>query len=110
LASPLFAGFLADGQEHRPGNMHADDWRKWIPLVAMFTGARAGEIAQLRVCDVRNERGTWFVHMIEDAKAGLAVKNRKRRVAPVHSKLVGLGFIAFVERRRGEAGGDAPLF
>ncbi|WP_338504449.1 DUF6538 domain-containing protein [Sphingomonas kaistensis] len=25
LGSPLFTGFLADGQEHLPGNMHADD-------------------------------------------------------------------------------------
>jgi integrase len=110
LTSPLFTGFVADDKEYVPGNVHADDWRKWIPLVAMFTGARAGEIAQLRVRDVRNEHGTWFIHLIEDAEAGLAVKNRKRRVAPVHSKLEAIGFIAFVERRREDAGADAPLF
>lgn len=110
LGSPLFTGFLADDKEHLPGNLHADDWRNWIPLVAMFTGARAGEIAQLRVCDVREEHGTWFVHMIEDSKAGLTVKNRKRRVAAVHTRLVALGFVAFVERRREIAGDEAPLF
>ncbi len=111
LGSPLFTGFKADGEEHLPGNVHADDWRRWIPLVTMFTGARAGEVAQLRVRDVHMERGVWFVHMKEDAKAGLQVKNRKSRAVPVHSRLEAIGFIAFVERRREAAGGDdAQLF
>ena len=48
LSSPLFTGFLTDGSEHLPGNVRADDWRYWIPLVALFSGARVGEIAQLR--------------------------------------------------------------
>lgn len=69
LGSPLFSGFLADGQEDKPGNMQADDWRKWVPLACMFTGARLGEIAQLRVGDVRQERGVWFIHIREDGHA-----------------------------------------
>lgn len=111
LVSPLFTGFRADGEEHLQGEVHADDWRRWIPLTAMFTGARAGEIAQLRVCDVCKERGKWFIHMKEDAKAGLHVKNRKSRAVPVHNKLEAMGFIAFAERRREGAGSEeAALF
>ena len=45
-------------------NCRADDWRYWIPLVCLFTGARLGEIAQLRTEDVRRERGIWFMHKV----------------------------------------------
>ena len=112
LKSPLFTGFAADGREHERGNMHADDWRKWLPLVAMFTGARIGEVAQLRIGDVRQEHGTWFIHIRHDEAEGLATKSGRSRPAAVHSRLEEIGFIEFVQRRLEAAESDtrAPLF
>lgn len=112
LSSPLFTGFLSDGQEHVPGNLHADDWRRWIPLGAMFTGARIGEIAQLRIGDVRKERGVWFVRIRHAAKQGLSTKSGESRPAAVHPMLERIGFVAFRERQLQKANGDltAPLF
>lgn len=112
LRSPLFAGFVADGAEHKPGNHHADDWRKWIPLVCMFTGARIGEIAQLRIGDVRQQHGVWFIYIAHDGDAKQSTKSGESRTAAVHSKLEAIGFIKFVERQRERAGGDdgAQLF
>ncbi|HEV7340133.1 MAG TPA: tyrosine-type recombinase/integrase [Sphingopyxis sp.] len=112
LRSPLFAGFLADGAEHEPGNHHADDWRKWIPLVCMFTGARIGEIAQLRIGDVRQQHGVWFIFIAHDGDAKQSTKSGESRTAAVHAKLEAIGFIKFVERHRERAGGDdgAQLF
>lgn len=112
LGSPLFTGFLADGREHVPGNMQADDWRCWIPLVCLFTGARLGEIAQLRTGDVRKERGVWFIHIRHEEKEGLTTKSGKSRFAAVHPILEKIGFLAFHERQLERAGGDleAPLF
>lgn len=112
LASPLFVGFKSDGEEHLPGECQARDWRYWIPLVAMFTGARIGEVAQLRVGDVRKERGVWFVHIRHDAKSGLSTKSAKNRPAAVHAMLERIGFLAFHERQLARAEGDldAPLF
>ncbi len=110
MQSLLFTGFLADGDEHKAGNHHADDWRKWIPLVCMFTGARIGEIAQLRVGDVRQEHGVWFIHIAHEG--ALSTKSGQSRPAAVHSRLEGLGFLDFVDRQRDRAGGNAgtPLF
>lgn len=110
LQSPLFTGFLADGSEHKAGNQHADDWRRWIPLVCMFTGARIGEIAQLRVGDVRQEHGVWFIHIAHEG--ALSTKSGQSRPAAVHTRLQELGFLNFVDRQRDRAGGDtgAPLF
>lgn len=106
LRSPLFTGFLADDAEHKRGNRQADDWRKWIPLVCMFTGARIGEIAQLRIGDVRQQHGVWFVYIAHDRDAGLSTKSGVSRAAAVHSQLEALGFIQFVDRQRQRSGGD----
>ena len=79
----------------------------WLPLLALFTGARLEELGQLRPEDVSEEvypdaegeeRSAWFIHIREDEDAGLRIKNAasERRV-PVHPELERLGFVAFVE-------------
>jgi integrase len=106
LTSPLFTGFQADGKEHLKGNVRADDWRYWIPLVCLFSGARLGEIAQLRTDDVRKERGLWFMHLRHDEATGQTTKSGMSRAAPIHSKLIELGFLDFHERQVKRAGED----
>lgn len=115
LGSPLFTGFLADGREHVPGNMRADDWRYWIPITCMFSGARLGEIAQLRIGDVNKQldtdgAGVWFIHIRHEGE--LTTKSGKSRFAAVHPLLERIGFLAFHQRRLEAAGGnlDAPMF
>lgn len=68
----------------------------WLPLLALFTGARLEELGQLRPDDVRersyaddegNERTAWFVHVSEDSDAGLKLKNaNSERRIPVHGR------------------------
>jgi integrase len=112
LTSPLFTGFLRDGKEHQPGDRLASDWRCWIPLCCMFTGARIGEIAQLRVEDVREEHGVWLLHLRHEPTKGQRTKSGKSRAVPIHSQLRGLGFLEFVEtqRQRASASGNPQLF
>lgn len=112
LGSPLFTGFQANGEEHVPGALRADDWRYWVPLVCLFTGARIGEIAQLRLGDISQERGVWFFHIRHDEEEGLTTKSGETRVAAVHPLLERIGLLAFHRRRVEAAGGglDAPLF
>ncbi len=112
LKSPLFTGFKADGEEHVPGAVKARDWRYWIPLVAMFTGARVGEIAQLRLSDVVKERGVWFIHIRHDTAKGLATKSGKSRPAAVHPLLQQMGFLTYHQEMSEQYSGqqDAALF
>lgn len=109
LHSPLFTGFRGDGNEHVAGNRQADDWRKWVPLVCMFTGARINEIAQLHTGDIDRQHGIDLVHIREDEGRGQMVKSRKSRFAVLHSNLIEAGFLEFVERRRKNVG-EGPLF
>lgn len=110
LASPLFTGFAVDGKEHEAGSKKADDWRFWIPLICLFTGARIGEIAQLHKEDVKQEHGVWFIHIRDDEAKGQRTKSGVSRPAPVHSILQRIGFLEFFERQRAKLGGTGPLF
>ena len=79
----------------------------WLPLLALFTGARLEELGQLRPSDVReeaypdadeHERKAWFIHVTEDEEEGLKLKNAgSERIIPVHPALEQQGFIRFVQ-------------
>jgi len=83
----------------------------WIPLLALFYGARREELCQLRPEDIYEEmyidaadtdRKTWVLR-ITNAGEGQKVKNSGsvRRV-PIHAELIARGFLAFVDGRRGK--------
>ena len=112
LESPLFNGFLQNGSEHVKGELRSDDWRYWIPLACLFTGARIGEIAQLQVGDVIQEQGVWFIHIRNDESTGQVTKSGHSRPAPVHSQLQMLGFVRFVDNqaKRAAKDGNPQLF
>lgn len=81
----------------------------WIPLLLCATGARLGEVAQLHVSDVAmDERGLVSVS-INPYGEGKAVKtDASRRTTPVHSALLRLGFMAYVQSVK--AAGHQRLF
>jgi len=84
----------------------------WLPLLALFTGARRGEIAALRVENVRTDEATRtpLLFIVADRKAGKRVKTKaSERVVPVHPQLVTLGFLKYVEGRASD-GQQAWLF
>ena len=89
------------------------DWRFWIPLLMLFSGARPNEIAQLRAGDIRNsEGGNPYLNLIPDAGGdSMKLKTRSsRRRIPIHHELVKLGFLKFVDGRQEEGGDKARLF
>jgi hypothetical protein len=75
----------------------------WLPLLALFAGARQAEYAGLRVSDIRDDVGTrvplmWFMR---DVKAGRRLKTKSsERVVPVHPQLIEIGFLDYVSARR----------
>lgn len=87
----------------------------WLPLLALYTGARLNELGQLRPCDVveesyiaddDSERTAWVLRIVIDEADGLRLKNRSsQRRIPVHHVLEQLGFLKYVDaaRRRNHA-------
>jgi hypothetical protein len=85
----------------------------WFPLIALFTGARLEEIAQLYVRDLQQvpNEDMWFFNITdigEDQRLKVGAKNR--REVPVHAELVRLGLVAWRMKREAEVGLDGPLF
>jgi integrase len=94
----------------------------WIPLLALYTGARLEEIGQLRVSDVRQisypdahgdmQQG-WFLSIIENTdEEGQATKlknDESERLVPVHPEIERLGFIAYVQALEDRKGRVFPL-
>lgn len=79
---------------------HASDY--WIPLIAIFTGARLGEICQLTVTDIISENKTYCIDINEDGE-GKSIKSKlgSARTIPIHKTLLKLNFIEYVEELKG---------
>lgn len=69
--------------------------KRWVPWLLAYTGARVGEMAQLRNDDVSREGKHWTVTI--SPEAGTVKSNEARRIV-LHPHLIELGFIAFVEK------------
>ncbi len=68
----------------------------WIPLLGLFTGARVGELAQLRIEDV-DMTGEFPALSITDEGEEQSVKSEAGiRKIPIHSELIRLGFFDYV--------------
>lgn len=68
----------------------------WIPLLGLYTGARVGELAQLRVADVETSRERPMVSITDEGE-GQSVKSQAGvRKVPIHSELIRLGFLDYV--------------
>jgi len=77
--------------------------RRWVPWLCAYTGARVGEIMQLRGVDITKQDGVDVVAITPDAGT---VKTGMGRVVPLHEHLIPQGFLAFVASRPH----NGPLF
>jgi integrase len=83
----------------------------WLPLLALFTGARIEELAQLRPEDVyqeayRSQDGVehraWVLRITDEGE-GQGLKNGgSRRRIPIHSELISRGFLKLIESQKGK--------
>ena len=79
-----------------------DAARRWVPWICAYTGARAGEITQLRGQDLVKRDGHWAIQITPEAGT---VKTHEARTVPLHEHLIDQGFVDFVRTKS-----DGPLF
>lgn len=85
----------------------------WLPLLALFTGARLSDLAGLRVSDVAHEElvGAQCIYIVSGLKAGRRIKTKSSaRVVPIHQQLIAAGFLDFVDAQETARGNEAWLF
>lgn len=96
--------FASDAAQHH---------KFWLMHVALFTGARANEICQLNPqVDIVQNDGVWALWINaetpSDPHIDKSVKTEESKKVPIHSKLIELGFLQYVERVK--SGGAMLLF
>lgn len=96
-SQPLFAAYALPQKAKRAGA----DAAYWIPLIGLFTGARLGEICQLNIADIAKHGGVWCIDFNEDDDKRLKTSASVRKV-PLHSELIRLGFLEYVDRLRSD--------
>ncbi len=69
--------------------------KRWVPWLCAYTGARVGELAQLRKEDIRREGKLWIAKITPDAGT---VKTNEARDVVLHDHLTRVGFAAFVKK------------
>lgn len=76
--------------------------QRWAMWLCAYSGARSGEITQLRGADVTEREGFYVMRLTPEAGS---IKTSNARTVPLHEHLIEQGFIEFVR-----AQGDGPLF
>ncbi len=69
----------------------------WVPLLGLFTGARLGELCQLRTVDVQTVSGLPVLVLTDDGEDQSIKSEAGHRTVPIHSELLRLGFLEYVE-------------
>lgn len=98
--APIYTGCRSIRFWKQPGPLvPKDSGYFWVPLIALFSGARLGEIIQLYTRDIREEEGIRFIDINKEGEdKRLKNPNSKRRI-PVHQELIKIGLLELVERR-----------
>ncbi|WP_028582314.1 site-specific integrase [Desulfogranum japonicum] len=70
----------------------------WIPLIALFTGARLNEICQLAKSNIKRDEESSIWYFDINAEEGRSLKTAAAiRYVPIHDQLIELGFLEYVD-------------
>jgi integrase len=111
--APLYRGCVDGGRGYnKVGSQRPRNARFWVPLIALFTGARLGEICQLDTTDIRAIDGVDCIVVSLRSLVGSTDKQLKttasERLIPVHPVLIDCGLLHFAEAKR--KAGEKKLF
>ncbi len=87
---------------------HEKPYQFWLPVLALYTGARIEELCQLYVSDIKQLSGVWCLDINED-RPDKSVKNGEQRLVPLHPVITDeLNFIGYVKGLKNQLGRVFP--
>jgi integrase len=69
----------------------------WLPLLGAYTGARLGELCQLRTVDIQTVEGIPVMVLTDDGEDQRIKSEAGKRTVPIHSELLRLGFMEYAK-------------
>ncbi|ABK98953.1 site-specific integrase [Pelobacter propionicus] len=84
-------------------------YRRWVPLIAMYSGMRLEEICQLSTEDIRTIDGIVCFDVNTQGDKRLKSKSSKR-IVPVHPDLISMGLLVYLEQKRGASPAGCNLW
>jgi integrase len=75
---------------------------RWVPWLCAYTGARIGEIAQVRGADIIKQDGIDALRLLPESAS---TNGSEGRTVPIHEHLIAQGFLEYVATK-----GSGPLF
>lgn len=80
------------------------DFRYWLPLLALFTGGRLGELTQLHKSDIVKKDGVFCIEITDERGTKADPKRLKNssseRLVPISPQLIELGFLDYVQQQK----------
>ena len=101
---------FAEGERPKGGQGEA---AFWLPLLALFTGARLNELASLKAADVAHSDliRAHCIYIKADKRSGKRLKTEQsERFVPLHPQLIATGFLEYLSDQTSERGANAWLF
>lgn len=71
-------------------------WQRWIPLLALYTGARLNELCQLQRKDIKCVDGIWCIFITDKGENQHLKSISSRRVIPLHTEIIKVGFLEYI--------------
>jgi len=93
FSCPIYAS------EERPQG-GAGEAAYWLPLLALYTGARLEELGQLTRKDIKQADNIWCISITDEAEGTSLKTHSSRRVVPLHPELIRLGFVEYAQLQR----------
>jgi integrase len=105
LQAPVWTGAASEARPRTPGEHVYANERYWLPILALYHGARLEELARLVRAEVVTEGDITYLNITDEDPPGTELERKKRvkteaakRRVPLHRKVLELGFLDYVER------------
>ena len=76
------------------------DYKYWLPLLGLYTGARLEELCQLHLNDIHVSSNIPYLDITDEHPEQHLKNNSSRREIPIHPELLALGFDKFVQEKQ----------
>jgi integrase len=98
FSTPVYTGCKSATMHDRyeQGEIIIRDGFYWVPLIALYSGARMQEICQLYVTDIRRHGEIWAFDFNDDGADKQLKTPSSKRKTPLHPKLIEMGLMDYL--------------